>query len=301
MRPIEASEIVPLQRYAALRDDYRSRVIAYKRDRRMDVGEQITLVFEDRETVRFQIQEMLWVEHIGDAAGVAGEVAVYNELVPRANELSATLLIEITDSERIRAELERLVGIDESVYLVLGEAPDERRVRAEFDRRQLDADRVSAVHYLRFMLTPADVAALADPALRARLRVAHPHYRREDEIRPALRARLVADLQREPAPLLDPARGAIAEPREQLDFELGGARVLIPPRPGFPGHRIVEPSAAGATLLEAEADAVAALWPAVARAARECAREHGSALIAAEAAPGAALRFHVYAARRGSN
>jgi diadenosine tetraphosphate (Ap4A) HIT family hydrolase len=301
VRPISASEIVPLQRYAALRDDYRQRVIAYKRDRRMDVGEQITLVFEDRETVRFQIQEMLFVERIQDAEGVAGEVAVYNELVPGAGQLSATLMIEITDEGRIRAELERLVGIDDAVSLVLGEAPQERRVRADFDRRQLDEDRVSAVHYLRFALAPADCEALADSAQRARLRIDHPHYRREDEIRPQLRAQLIADLSQEPAPLIeDPGEGAAAA-RERVDFELGGARVLLPQRPGFPGHRIVEPASASATLLECDASAVAALWPALSRAAREVAREHGSALIAAEAAPGAPLRFHVYAARRSAD
>lgn len=298
MRPIAAAEILPLRAYAELREAYRAEIIGYKRQRRMDLGEQITLVFEDRETVRFQIQEMLWIERIEAPAAVAAEVAVYNELVPGEGELSATLLIEITESERIRAELERLVGIDEQVFLVLGEGDGERRVRAAFDQRQLDQDRVSAVHYLRFALGADERSALADPECRARLRIAHPHYRREDEIPPQLRARLVSDLSHEPAALLIRDERSSEPARDTLAFELGAARALRPARPGFPGHLVVELSAGSRELLDADTSEIAALWPALQRAARQVAREHGSALIAAEAAPGAALRFHVYAARR---
>ncbi len=300
MRPVDSAEIVGLAAYARVRDRYRQQIIDYKRQRRMDVGEQITLVFENRETVRFQIQEMLWVERISRPAAVAAEVAVYNELVPGEGELSATLLIEITEPGRIRAELERLVGISEHVFLVLGEGPGERALRASFDTRQLEDERISAVHYIRFALGDAERGALADASCRARVRITHPQYRREDEIPPRLRACLVEDLAREPAALLarDPAEPA--EPVDDLVFELGGARALRPARPGFEGHLIVELAGASPELLEAGPGEWAALWPALQRAARDVGREHGAAVIAADAAPGAPLRVHVYAPRRAA-
>ena len=126
MRPLRIEEIVPLDRYGSLRDAYRQRVIAYKRSRRVALGERATLLFEDRETLRFQVQEMLWVERIREPDKVQAELDVYNELMPAAGELSATLFLEILESSEIRPTLERLVGLDRHVQLVLGEgAPTE--------------------------------------------------------------------------------------------------------------------------------------------------------------------------------
>ena len=105
MKPLTLDEIVGLERYAAIRDPYRERVIAYKKDRRLGVGDEITLLFEDRETLRFQVQEMLWVERIVDPEKVQHELDVYNGLLPGPGELSATLFIEITEPGRIRPAL----------------------------------------------------------------------------------------------------------------------------------------------------------------------------------------------------
>ena len=91
MRCLEVGEMVDLERYGRLRADYRDRVIAYKRKRRLAVGENVTLLFEDRETIRFQVQEMLWVERIADPARVQDEIDVYGELLPCPRELTATL------------------------------------------------------------------------------------------------------------------------------------------------------------------------------------------------------------------
>jgi hypothetical protein len=208
VRPLESDEIVPLDRYAALRDAYRERVIAYKRTRRVPLGERATLLFEDRETLRFQVQEMLWVERISDPAKVQAEIDVYNELMPGEGELSATLFLEIVESAEIRPTLERLVGLDRHVQLVLGEGPSETLFQADFDRRQMEAERISAVQYLRFPLGEEGTRGLADSSLRARLRVDHPHYRREGEISPGVRESLVASLAREPAALLRPSVSA---------------------------------------------------------------------------------------------
>jgi len=204
VRPLRRFEIVPLDRYGPLRDAYRERVIAYKRTRRVALGEHATLLFEDRETLRFQVQEMLWVERISDPAKVQAELDVYNELMPGEGELSATLFLEITEASEIRPTLERLVGLDRNLLLVLGEDPDALRIPAQFDSRQLEAARISAVQYVRFALDAPARERFAGPRVRARLRVEHPHYRREEEIPPAVRAALVSSLAREPEPLLQP-------------------------------------------------------------------------------------------------
>jgi hypothetical protein len=208
VRPLEPGEILPLERYAAARDAYRERVIAHKRARRVALGEQATLLFEDRETLRFQVQEMLWVERIAEPAKVQAELDVYNELMPGESELSATLFLEITEAAAIRPTLDRLLGIDRHVQLVLGEAPDETVIAARFDERQFEAARISAVQYLRFPLDAGARERLADLRVRARLRSSHPRYRREAELPPAVRASLVASLAREPEPLLRPGQPA---------------------------------------------------------------------------------------------
>ncbi len=204
MRPLRRFEIVPLERYALLRDAYRERVIAHKRVRRVSLGELATLLFEDRETLRFQVQEMLWVEHVSEPEKVQAELDVYNELMPGAAELSATLFLEITEAAEIRPTLERLVGLDRTLQLVLGEPPDETRIAAAFDARQFEAARISAVQYLRFPLAAGARERFLDSRVRARLRVEHPSYRREEEIPPAVRASLIDSLAREPRPLLQP-------------------------------------------------------------------------------------------------
>jgi len=243
MRPVALGEIVGLAAYEGLRPAYLERARAMKRPRRLGVGEHVTLLFENRETVRFQVQEMVRVERLADPAAVQHELDVYNALVPGEHELSATLFVEITELEHIKAELDRLVGIDAHVALVLGEGDEERLVRARFDPMQMEEERISAVQYLRFPLGDADVAALADDELRARVRIDHPNYRHEAEIGPELRAALLADLRSEPAPLLrpGPGEGVVAGPAvDELLAERGRARALRPARPVVPGHVMVE-------------------------------------------------------------
>jgi hypothetical protein len=204
VRPLAREEIVPLPLYGPLRDAYRARVIEYKRARRVALGELVTLLFEDRETLRFQVQEMLWVERIREPEKVQAELDVYNELMPGEDELSATLFVEIPEASEIRPTLERLAGLDRHVRLVLGEGGDERELAARFDERQFESGRISAVQYLRFPLGAAERRRLGDPRVRARLRADHPHYRREEELPPAVRASLAASLAGEPGSLLPP-------------------------------------------------------------------------------------------------
>ena len=290
MRPLAADEILGLERYESLRDAYRQRVIEYKRSRRLAVGEKATLVFEDRETLRFQVQEMLRVERIDDPDRIQAELDVYNELMPHENELSATLFVEITELGRIREELDRLIGIDEHVSLVLGDDADERIVRARFDPKQMEADRIAAVQYIRFALDADGAARLADPHRLARVRIDHPAYAREVEIPPGVRASLVEGLAGEPASLLPVGRGGEA-PRDLVLFAGDRVRAV---RPGGARTRIVVESVAPCSLEEADPQLWQELSSAVRRAAAELVARHGRCRVHGEFGSGSdRLRWHV--------
>jgi hypothetical protein len=190
MRRVDASEILDLTSYEKVRAKRLERMIAMKRPRRVHVGDALCFLFENRDTVIFQIQEMTRVERTVSDQGIAAEVAVYNELVPGENELSATLMIEITDQGSIRAKLDRLVGIDEHVHLDIGDAS----VRATFDDKQFEQDRISAVQYVRFPLGPELAARFRDPSVPVELRVDHPNYAGKTRIEGETRDSLAADL-----------------------------------------------------------------------------------------------------------
>ena len=190
MRPLRRDELLDLVAYERIRPEFLGRTIARKKPRRIAVGDRLTFIFENRETVRFQIQEMLRAERAVKEDKILDELAVYNELIPGADELSATLMIEIPETQRIRAELDRLIGIDEQVFLDVGS----RSVRASFDPKQFESDRISAVQYVRFPLGPALARAFCDRDQPVRLRVEHPNYRESAEIAGDSRDSLIADL-----------------------------------------------------------------------------------------------------------
>jgi len=291
MKPLAIGELVGLDAYEELREAYRARVMAHKAHRRLAVGDRVTLVFENRETIRFQVQEMMRIERLRDPERVQAELDVYNELVPGEAELSATLLIEITDPAEIRAGLDRLRGLDERVLLVLGS----RRVRARFDERQLDAERISAVHYLRFGLAAEDAAALRDPLAPARIAIEHPHYRATAELPAALRASLLADLAGDLVPLLTPpAGGSVAAACASRPLWGGRVRVRQAADPVGRGHVLVEPLEPVASLLEADAALGAELLEAVKQQARALMARYGSCRVVTDV-HARGLRWHVFA------
>jgi hypothetical protein len=150
MEKLSAKDIWPNSVYEAARTEFRNRVIALKRVRRLALASDVTVVFENRETLRFQVQEMLRAERIETPGGVQEELDVYNGLMPDRDRLSATLFIEVTDPARIKSVLHDLVGLDEALYLRYGE--DE--LRAAFEEGRSDGDRISAVQYVRFVFDP---------------------------------------------------------------------------------------------------------------------------------------------------
>ncbi|MGE0684288.1 MAG: DUF3501 family protein [Candidatus Binatia bacterium] len=191
MEKITVSEVVGSERYERMRSEIRQHIIAVKKNRRVSVGDYITFVFENRETVLFQIQEMLRTERISDLDKIRFEVDVYNELIPEKGELSSTMFIEITEQERIRPELIRLIGIDKAVSLRIGE---HFVIPAVFEAGRSKEDNLSAVQYVRFSLPPEACEAFRDERQPVCIVVDHPNYQAATELRPEVRRSLAADL-----------------------------------------------------------------------------------------------------------
>jgi len=287
MKPLVPEEVVPLESYAAQRVRFRDAIIAHKRNRRLPVGENVTLLFEDRETLRFQVQEMLRVERISDPERVRYELDVYNELMPKDLELSATLFVEITDAPSIRKELDKLVGIDEHVFLELGSGEALERIHAHFDAKQFEEDRISAVQYIRFSFDEAQARLFREPREPAHLHIDHPAYDHRVELANELRKSLAEGLTRDPAPLLDLSLESPATPPPVIETER--VRALAP---GPSGEIVVECKEDAGSLLEIGDEVLMEVLDVVRRAAQLLVDEHGACRITSAAGRGAGrLRF----------
>ncbi|HEX7166461.1 MAG TPA: DUF3501 family protein [Acidimicrobiales bacterium] len=196
-RKLTLADIADLRAYERERAAFRDRVIALKKNRRIQVGPIVTVMFENRETIRFQIQEMARAEKIITDEGIQHELDTYNALIPDAGQLSATLFVELTSKDQLMEWLPKLVGIERSVELVVGEGPGSYVVRSipeESHEQQLTRPDVTAsVHYIRFELTPDQVERFAtEPVV---LAVNHDQYIEGATLSQASRNELLADLR----------------------------------------------------------------------------------------------------------
>ncbi len=148
MQPLRIADLQNIYEYEKNRDTLRKETIAYKRLRRVQLGPDIVLTFENRRTMRFQIQEMMRAERMVHDAQIQAELDIYNQLLPGDSDLSATLFIEITQEDQIREKLHHFLGLTDSDALVLQFGKD--RVPAVFEAGREEADRISSVHYIRF-------------------------------------------------------------------------------------------------------------------------------------------------------
>jgi hypothetical protein len=178
--------------YGAQRTAERQRIVPMRGVRRVQVGPHLSLCFENDDTVRFQVQEMIFVEDITDERAVEEEIDVYRRLVPTGDALMATMFLEFADVSTVNAELDALHGIQHLVELHLGDSV----VRGEDVPPPDDVlgEQTFTVHFLRFRFDEAARAALADLRAPARLVVAHANYRADADIEPQTRSALVADL-----------------------------------------------------------------------------------------------------------
>jgi hypothetical protein len=192
MTPIAVDEILNLYEYEKVREARRRAVIALKAERRVAVGRYLSFVFENRDTVWFQIQEMIRAERIVDEARIAEEVAVYNALLPGPGELAATMFIEIEDAGRIKPVLDDLLGIDTRDYVRLEVGPHVVVGAFETGHSDEDLGKLSAVHFVRFALPAAARRIFADADVA--LVVDHPNERARAPLAVATRRRLAEDL-----------------------------------------------------------------------------------------------------------
>ena len=182
-----------LEKYSEVRSDFREEVLLHKRNRRIELGTNAALYFEDRLTMQYQIQEMLRIERIFEANGIEEELDAYNPLIPDGSNWKATFMVEFPAAEERRAMLRQLVDIENCVYMQVGEL-DRIMAIADEDLERSDADKTSAVHFLRFELSSDQVAALQDGAPLA-AGIDHPNYQTEVSPVPEnVRASLLADL-----------------------------------------------------------------------------------------------------------
>ncbi len=170
MRLIDASDIKSNQDYELSRPDVRARVMDIKAKRRVAIGDHLTLLFENRDTMIYQVQEMMRAERIGDPKAIRAEIDVYNELVPGEDELTATLLIEYEDPSERDEALSELVGLEEHMKMLID---GEDACRAHFDMRQFSTERISSVHYLKFELGARRADAIKNGAAIS-MKVDHP-------------------------------------------------------------------------------------------------------------------------------
>jgi hypothetical protein len=188
---IVLADIKALPEYEAMRDALRTHVIDLKKRRRVPLGDRISLVFENRETVLYQIQEMVRAEHITSADAIQAEIDVYGPSVPEGNELSATMFIEITDRDAVRPELDRLIGVNERLRLRIGE---HHSIPGVFEPGWSREDRIAAVQYVKFPLTPEQAEALKSGHEPVCFEVDHPNYRASTQIEDGVRRELAREL-----------------------------------------------------------------------------------------------------------
>ncbi|HHJ35859.1 MAG TPA: DUF3501 family protein [Gammaproteobacteria bacterium] len=159
MNKLTRSDLYSLEQYTEMRDEYRSKVMAHKENRRLELGDNLLLSFEDKLIMQYQVQEMLKAEKIFDAAGIEEELGAYNPLIPDGSNWKATMLIQYPEVEERQRQLTRLIGIEELVWMQV-EGFEKIYAIADEDLERDNAEKTSAVHFMRFELTDDMVAAV---------------------------------------------------------------------------------------------------------------------------------------------
>jgi len=192
MQKLAVEDLLTLERYARERPAFRTRVLEHKRDRQLAVGPHVTWLFEDRLTMQYQVQEMLRAERIFEPEGISEELESYNPMIPDGSNWKVTLLIEYPNESERRQQLTQLKGIEDRCWV---QVTGQERVFAiaDEDLERENEEKTSAVHFLRFELTPAMIAALRGGSELA-VGIDHPRYNHVIQpVRPAVRTSLLAD------------------------------------------------------------------------------------------------------------
>jgi hypothetical protein len=192
MSGLKRADLLSLEEYAKQRGDFRSKVMAHKKNRKVHLGENATLYFEDRLTMQYQIQEMLRIERIFEQEGIQDELDAYNPLIPEGSNLKATFMLEFPDVEERKAALSQLLGIEYKVWIQVN-GFDKVYPEANEDLERTTEEKTSSVHFLRFEFTPQMVQAAKQGAALA-MGIEHDNYSYTlDPVPDNIRQSLVAD------------------------------------------------------------------------------------------------------------
>jgi hypothetical protein len=190
-REVTRADLLPDAEFAKVRKERRAALLPVKRLRRLELGPFCSVYFENFDTMLFQIQEMLLTEGGGEAQ-VEDELAAYNPLIPQGAELVATVMFEIDDPVRRANTLARLGGVEDDFFLQIGEERAPGVPEGDVERTREDG-KASSVHFLRFPLTPAQIAVFRDPKTQILIGCDHPAYSHLAGLSPATRAELSRD------------------------------------------------------------------------------------------------------------
>jgi hypothetical protein len=193
MSKLSHADLYSLEEYSRIRPEFRAKVIEHKKNRRVDIGEHAALYFEDSLTMQYQVQEMLRIEKIFEHEGIQEELDVYNPLIPDGLNWKATFMMEYDDVDERRAALAELIGVEKALWVQV-DGFDKVRPIANEDLERETEDKTSAVHFVRFELSPEMVAAAKQGAV-IKAGIDHANYCEETTIPSNIRDSLVGDLQ----------------------------------------------------------------------------------------------------------
>ena len=193
MEKIKLADLLDITEYEKIRPESRQEVMDHKKVRRIQLGSEISLTFEDRTTIIFQIQEMMRAERLVHDSQIQVEIDVYNDLIPDQGELSATLFIEITESDQVKEKLHKFLGLTdgESLWLQIGDT----KIYAAFEEGRAEEDKISSVHYIRFTLTKSVQENLENSAIEAKIGIDQGTYKYTTVLSSDSRKSLINDLR----------------------------------------------------------------------------------------------------------
>ena len=192
MKKLKLESLLNIIEYEKVRDDYRKDVILYKKNRRIALGPNVTMVFENEKTLGFQIQEIMRAERLVHDEQILEEIEVYNSIMPPKNGLSATLFIEITDEKRIKSILNDFIGLTdgENLYFEIGDD----KIFATFEQGREEEDKISSVHYIQFHFDEDQKNKLADLSINLNIGINYNNYVYSVSVHDQMRSSLHEDL-----------------------------------------------------------------------------------------------------------
>ena len=192
MNKLTRENLYSLEKYSAIRNEFRAKVMEHKKNRRVAIGKHAALYFEDQLTMQYQVQEMLRIERIFEAEGIQDELDVYNPLIPDGMNWKATFMIEYDDVDERKQALARMIGIERGLWVqVEGFAKVSAIANEDLERET--GDKTSSVHFVRFELTP-EMAAAVKQGTRIKAGIEHPVYTEETILSAEIRDSLAGDL-----------------------------------------------------------------------------------------------------------